>query len=160
MLALTLIVVVCGSACGGEPADGESLADAEVETTAVSSTTTTTTPAIDLADVAKSFNSSCESASTDADPGDTYLLGDLATADEASLTIDLNKRSSRLCADMLFSMMRDTFGFSESTISRMEGTRALDGELSATSSDGSWSAFWRYHPDNGLDVALEGAPIG
>ncbi|MFB0835718.1 hypothetical protein ACX8Z9_04755 [Arthrobacter halodurans] len=47
----------------------------------------------------------------------------------------------------------DALGIPESTVSRMDSTRALDGRQAA--SWGDYSATWGYHPDNGLDIVVE-----
>jgi hypothetical protein len=47
----------------------------------------------------------------------------------------------------------DALGFPSSTGSKIQGTRALDGTLTA-SGDGV-AATWTYHPDDGLRVVVE-----
>ena len=44
-------------------------------------------------------------------------------------------------------------GIPDSAVSRMQNTRALDGNQSAQWGD--FSATWGYHPDSGLDVIVE-----
>lgn len=143
-----LVVLALGVACG-------STSDSATSSTTALASTTSTAPAIDLSEIATSFNEECRAASSEADPGEIYMLGSLAEADATSIAFDLNARSTRFCAGMIGDLLQERFQFSQSTMSRLESTRALDGELDATSTDGKWHAFWRYHPDNGLDLTIE-----
>ena len=47
----------------------------------------------------------------------------------------------------------DVLEVSDAVRSRMEGTRALDGQREGTW--GELAATWQYHPDNGLDIVIE-----
>ncbi len=47
----------------------------------------------------------------------------------------------------------DELGFSRAVVSRMDSTRALDG--TQTAEGDLATAYWTYHPDNGLNVIFE-----
>lgn len=46
----------------------------------------------------------------------------------------------------------DELGVPDSVVSRIEGTRALDGTQEADFGD--YSAFWTFHPDDGLNMTI------
>jgi len=113
-------------------------------------TAATTPEAGEVLSVVESrFNRGCTGL---IEPG--YYVPPLASVDGTTLKLDLgSQKVTSLCFDLVAWAMTDDFGFTQSTVDRMQATRALDGELSATA-DG-WVAYWRYHPDTGLVATIE-----
>ncbi|MFI7482005.1 hypothetical protein ACH9EU_06260 [Kocuria sp. M1R5S2] len=71
-----------------------------------------------------------------------------------SVTIQTTGEDSSYSADV-FEMMcvLQGLGVSDSIVSRMDSTRALDGRQT-----GSWGVFdasWGYHPDDGMNLVVE-----
>lgn len=146
LLAIPLLLAACSS---GDASDSVAALDTQTTTTVEPTTTTTTIDVAQLlADTAEAFNTECTSR---VDPG--YYRGVPAIASRGSLDVDLNSgQTTPKCSGLLIDTLIDTFGFSDGIRSRIDGTRALDGELSATAP--GWTIYWRYHPDDGLDVIL------
>lgn len=84
--------------------------------------------------------------------------------DGASLTLDGRGKDDALFENGVLSYTPGTLapsdlgcalgniGTPESTIAKMEQTRALDGMQTDTS--GGYPYTWTYHPDNGLDIII------
>ncbi|WP_156925926.1 hypothetical protein [Glycomyces arizonensis] len=78
------------------------------------------------------------------DDGDTLII-DRAGAEE-------NPGADYLDVLCIF----DELGVPDSVTSQIEGTRALDGTQEADF--GEYSAFWTYHPDDGLNMTITWNP--
>ena len=85
---------------------------------------------------------------------DARCMTGAVRSDADSLTFDTGAIAAGDCIDDLGYVMKSELGFSEATMDRIAATRALDGEVSATSPDG-YIAYWRYHPDSGLNITIE-----
>lgn len=87
---------------------------------------------------------SCTEQIPDSDAATLY-------SDGKSIQFSTGKYAYTSDIDMLDCLLEET-GAPSSVNARMNTTRALDGTQDAEW-DG-WSAFWTYHPDNGIDVTF------
>lgn len=79
-----------------------------------------------------------------------YSAGDDMTYTETETALDRLDQDQQDLKTLL-----EYLGFSPATYDRMQHTRALDGTQHADSVNQKMTAYWTYHPDDGLQVTFE-----
>lgn len=127
--ALAAVSLVTLAACSGTTAEAETATATDVATT-------------EAAPILQAAKDLCAPAATSARIGDRGM----------SLTLDgEGQESSGLKLDRIVCVL-DHVEMPDHVMSRIEGTRALDGVQDAEWGD--LTMTWSYHPDDGLDVIL------
>lgn len=100
----------------------------------------------------ESAYNACAGDAWDGSMASATLL-DAGDALSLEMTDGIDDFTVGLVFEIYYSCVFNELNVSEATLSRMAGTRALDGVQTANN-DGLVLS-WTYHPDNGLDVIIE-----
>ena len=153
--ALLLAFVMLVAACGG--ADSNALAESEAARLAAEERVAELEAQVDDLEARMSaFELGQETAGARPDiaavvrDNDLSRYADDVDVDFVSLTFS---GATHIAASDRLESLFDALGFPSSMMSRIGNTRALDGTQTAEGDNAS--AYWTYHPDDGLSIVIE-----